>query len=63
MKNDTVEALQTLLSGHTGYALGVDGSFGPATEETLRAFQRDNALQVDGSCGPATWAALLGVGA
>lgn len=63
MKNDIVEALQTLLSGHTGYALGVDGSFGPATEEALEAFQSDHALQVDGSCGPATWAALLGVGA
>lgn len=34
------------------------GSFGAATEEAVRSFQRVQALQVDGICGRDTWAAL-----
>lgn len=62
MKMDTVKALQTLLIGY-GYSVGssgVDGSFGPATENAVEAFQEDTNLAVDGHVGPKTWAVLLG---
>lgn len=38
---------------------GADGSFGPATEKTVKQFQRDNSLGQDGICGTKTWASLL----
>jgi lysozyme family protein len=54
-----VEVLQNLLNG-CGYmpTLELDGDFGPQTERTVRAFQRDLGLEVDGGVGPITWAAL-----
>ena len=64
---DDVKAMQLLLIGY-GYKMenggktyGADGSFGAATENALRAFQKDNGLTADGVCGPLTWAKLLGV--
>ena len=38
------------------YKLGitVDGSFGPATEKAVKAYQKSKGLAVDGSVGPAT---------
>ena len=53
-----VRELQTLLN-QKGFACDVDGSFGPATLATVKAFQAANGLAVDGSVGPATWTALL----
>lgn len=61
MKNETVEALQALLSAATDYSLAPDGSFGGATQEALEDYQRTNDLEPDGSCGKATWSSLLGV--
>ena len=42
------------------HKLGIteDGSFGPATELTVKLFQKNNKLEVDGIVGPATRAAL-----
>ncbi|GGS02767.1 peptidoglycan-binding protein [Streptomyces nojiriensis] len=38
---------------------GVDGAYGPQTQDSVRHFQRDNGLDVDGDAGPKTTAALL----
>ena len=45
-----------------GAAVEVDGQFGPATEEALRAFQERKGLDVDGKVGPNTWASVLSEG-
>lgn len=62
-KGEQVKALQALLVGY-GYSIGtsgVDGSFGPATLNAVKKYQKDHGLVVDGSVGPKTWASLLGV--
>ncbi|WP_406044152.1 N-acetylmuramoyl-L-alanine amidase [Succinimonas sp.] len=56
-KNDTVKAMQILLIGR-GFECGdsgADGSFGPATEKALSAFQKSKI------CDITTWKKLLGV--
>lgn len=57
-RGESVRALQSLLNLH-GASLTVDGSFGPATEKAVKAFQTKNGLEADGKCGPVTWGALL----
>lgn len=52
-RGEAVKTLQKLLGGLT-----VDGSFGPATDSKVRAFQKAKGLVVDGVVGPKTWAAL-----
>jgi peptidoglycan hydrolase-like protein with peptidoglycan-binding domain len=37
---------------------GIDGIFGPQTEQAVRSFQQGAGLGVDGIVGPRTWAAL-----
>ncbi len=54
-----VKTLQRLLNALLFAGLETDGSFGPATEAVLRAYQTSVALVPDASCGPATWAKLL----
>ena len=62
-KGELVEAVQAILI-HRGYscgASGVDGSFGPATDKAVRAFQSDCELDPDGYVGRNTMRALLGL--
>ena len=62
-KGNDVKSLQILLIGY-GYSCGtagVDGDFGNATANAVKAYQNYNSLEVDGVCGPKTWSKLLGV--
>jgi peptidoglycan hydrolase-like protein with peptidoglycan-binding domain len=52
-----VEAVQWALT-RAGIATGIDGTFGPATERSVREFQAAKGLTVDGLVGPKTWATL-----
>lgn len=54
-----MRAVQSQLNAH-GYALNVDGNFGPATNTAVRSFQASRRLQDDGVVGQTTWRALLG---
>lgn len=62
----TVKALQMLLLGYgykmgsNGIFYGADGSFGNATVNAVKSYQKDNNLDADGIVGPATWGKLLG---
>ena len=62
-KGESVKALQILLIGkkYSCGIFGADGSFGSATLNAVRNFQKANGLAVDGVVGPATWSKLLGV--
>lgn len=54
-----VRTIQTILAGQ-GYALDIDGNFGPQTLSAVQAFQRKKGLVPDGIVGPQTWDALQG---
>lgn len=56
-RGDDVKALQLLLI-KAGAAIEADGSYGPATEAAVKAYQTAKGLEVDGIAGPATHAAL-----
>ena len=59
MSGQYVKEAQTKLNKHgADPALTVDGSFGPATNIALRAFQNRKKLVIDGFIGPLTWAEL-----
>jgi hypothetical protein len=40
-----------------GWSIGVDGCYGPESENVCRQFQAEKDLSVDGDVGPQTWAA------
>lgn len=57
-KNEAVKALQVALT-YRGFPLVADGSFGPATEEILKAYQDTRGLVPDAVCGAKTWVSVL----
>jgi len=54
---EVTEIQQALAS--SGYDVSVDGDFGPATQEAVRQFQKDNHLDVDGLVGAQSYEMLL----
>ncbi|HEX2314822.1 MAG TPA: peptidoglycan-binding domain-containing protein [Thermomonospora sp.] len=40
-----------------GWAIAVDGWYGPESESACRELQRAERIEVDGIVGPVTWAA------
>jgi len=59
-KGAAVREVQALLV-RAGYALNVDGDFGPSTRDAVKAFQQAHGITVDGVVGPQTQAALSAV--
>lgn len=59
-KGEDVAALQWHLQG-CGYAIDVDGSFGPKTEHAVMRYQKDNGLNPDGLAGPKTRKVMMGL--
>lgn len=57
-KSVWVNLMQRLLTAW-GIDTDPDGSFGPATLESVLKFQKTMRIDVDGSCGPQTWGKLL----
>ena len=58
VKSEEVKLLQQALN-KAGYSVGaVDGSYGPATEAAVRAYQKANKLSVDGIAGQQTLGSL-----
>lgn len=55
---NTVRAIQVELNKH-GARIALDGSFGNATRDAVRAFQAKHSLPADGAVGPQTWKALF----
>jgi peptidoglycan hydrolase-like protein with peptidoglycan-binding domain len=43
-----------------GYAIAVDGAFGPGTRDAVSRFQSAAGLSATGQVDPATWPALMG---
>ena len=56
-KGPLVRSLQAKLN--RWYVLGVDGFFGPQTQDAVKAFQNREKLIADGIVGDRTWTALL----
>lgn len=60
-KGEDVKALQIKLKEINYYISSIDGSFGPATDRAVRAFQSKNSLVDDGKVGPKTLETLNGM--
>lgn len=56
MRGDDVRRWQHQMR-ERGWAIGVDGAYGPMSEQVCRRFQEEKGLAVDGVVGAKTWAA------
>ena len=54
-----VKTAQRLINSIDGKRLVLDGSYGPATEKGVIAYQEKHGLVADGIVGPMTWNSLL----
>lgn len=54
-----VWTLQQLLTDMGYDPKGVDGDFGPDTEDALMEYQRDHGLEADGECGKLSWTSII----
>jgi putative peptidoglycan binding protein len=57
-RGDAVKGLQNALNARSFHVRPGDGIFGPATENTVKHFQRSAGLADDGIVGPNTWGSL-----
>ncbi len=55
---DLVESLQRTLNFRIDAGLGIDGDFGPATQDAVKSFQKASQLDVSGMVDAKTWQAL-----
>ncbi|GAB3407345.1 glycoside hydrolase domain-containing protein [Flindersiella endophytica] len=55
---EDVRRLQRSLTAALGRTVGIDGQFGPLTEQAARDYQSSRSLGVDGIVGTQTWGAL-----
>ncbi len=58
MRGSDVEQVQKSLVDR-GFAVDVDGIYGPQTRDAVINFQKKFGLEVDGVVGPLTWTALF----
>ncbi|MEO3749942.1 glycoside hydrolase domain-containing protein [Streptomyces sp. B6B3] len=55
---EAVTRLQRALTAALGRTVGIDGQFGPETEQAVIDYQGSRSLDADGIVGPLTWGAL-----
>ena len=54
MKGEDVKSVQAIVGADQ------DGSYGPATEKCVKAWQAAHKLEADGSFGPKSWNTAIG---
>jgi hypothetical protein len=52
---EAVKGVQVRMNMRQAAPIGVDGDFGPLTEQAVREFQKSQAIDADGVVGPITW--------
>jgi len=58
---DPTRAVQYLLKIKFGYALAIDGIYGPETQSVITDFQQGHGLVQDGIVGGQSWKALIAI--